>query len=102
VECALKACVAKQIKQHDFPDKKLVNEAYTHDLQKLVRISGLSPDFEQARHQNTALDINWAVVKDWSEASRYDISITDVQAKDLLSACISPKNGVIPWIKSKW
>ena len=32
VECALKACIAKQTQEHDFPDKKLVNESHTHNL----------------------------------------------------------------------
>ena len=29
VECALKACIAKQIKRFDFPDKKLVIDSHT-------------------------------------------------------------------------
>ncbi len=94
VECALKACVARQIKAHDFPDKKLVNEAYTHDLEKLVRVAGLAPDFDRARRANSNLDLNWAVVKDWSESSRYDAGITSAQAKDMLSACTSRTNGM--------
>ncbi|MCH7885923.1 MAG: HEPN domain-containing protein [Planctomycetes bacterium] len=102
IECALKACVARQIKQHDFPDKKLVNEAYTHDLEKLVRVAGLSPELDRARRANLDLDVNWAVVKDWSESSRYDVGITPAQAEDILSACTSRKNGVLTWIKSKW
>jgi HEPN domain-containing protein len=32
VECALKACIAKRTQEHDFPDKKLVNDSHTHDL----------------------------------------------------------------------
>lgn len=47
VECALKACVAKQVRRYDFPDKKLANEAFTHDLEKLVRVSGLWRLLEQ-------------------------------------------------------
>ncbi|MCH9011178.1 MAG: HEPN domain-containing protein, partial [Chloroflexi bacterium] len=41
VECALKACIAKQIRRYDFPDRKLVNDSYTHDLEKLLGVSGL-------------------------------------------------------------
>ena len=29
IECALKACVAKQFRLHEVPDKKLVNSFYT-------------------------------------------------------------------------
>jgi len=39
VECALKACVAKQVKRFDFPDKKLANAAFTHDLEQLVKVA---------------------------------------------------------------
>ena len=41
VECALKACISKQIREFDFPDKKLVNESYVHDLTKLLNICGI-------------------------------------------------------------
>ena len=32
VECALKACIAKTFQQHEFPNKKIVMDSYTHDL----------------------------------------------------------------------
>ena len=35
VECALKACIAKQTKKHDFPDKEVVKKSYVHNLVKL-------------------------------------------------------------------
>jgi hypothetical protein len=41
IECALKACLCKQFKLHDFPDRKLVQDSYTHDLDNLVRLAGL-------------------------------------------------------------
>lgn len=102
IECALKACVAKQVKRYDFPDKKLANEAFVHDLEKLVRVAGLAPAFERDRKANRALDLNWAVVKDWSETSRYELGITEAQARDLYTACTEPKNGILPWIKKRW
>lgn len=58
VECALKACVAKQVKRYDFPDKKVANEAFTHDLEKLVKVAGIGPDFENDRKTDTILDLN--------------------------------------------
>ena len=59
IECALKSCVAKQIRRFDFPDKKLAIEAYTHDLEKLVRVAGLAPEFERERAASPALELNW-------------------------------------------
>jgi HEPN domain-containing protein len=102
IECALKACVAKQIKRYDFPDKGLANNAFTHDLEKLIRLTGLGQKFEKERKANPALESNWAVVKDWSKASRYDLTITEAQARDLFSACTARRNGVLPWIKKRW
>jgi HEPN domain-containing protein len=32
VECALKACIAKQTNLHDFPDKTVVQKSHAHDL----------------------------------------------------------------------
>jgi HEPN domain-containing protein len=44
VECAFKSCIARQTRRHDFPDKNFVNDIYTHDLNKLLRLSGLEPE----------------------------------------------------------
>ena len=101
VECALKACVAKQVRQFDFPDKKLANEAFTHDLEKLVRVAGLAPEFERARKANSELELNWATVKDWSEAARYETGVSETRARDLFDAC-TQRNGVLPWVKKGW
>ena len=101
VECALKACVAKQVKQFDFPDRKLANEAFTHDLEKLIRVAGLAPEFDRDRKANPDLELNWATVKDWSEAVRYEVAITEPQARDLYAACTG-RNGVLPWVKRRW
>lgn len=101
VECAIKACVAKQVKRYDFPDKNLANQAFTHNLEKLVGIAGLATDFENDRKAKPALDLNWAVVKDWSESTRYESGITEAQARDLYSACTG-RYGILPWIKKRW
>jgi hypothetical protein len=37
VECALKACIAKQINRHEFPDKELAQKVYTHKLSELLK-----------------------------------------------------------------
>ena len=58
VECALKACVAKQVRRYDFPDRKLANEVYTHDLEKLMKLSGLAPELEKEMATNKPLELN--------------------------------------------
>jgi HEPN domain-containing protein len=40
VESALKACIAQQFQRHDIPDRKLVNDVYTHDMDKLLDLAG--------------------------------------------------------------
>jgi hypothetical protein len=102
VECALKACVAKQVRRYDFPDRKLANEVFTHDLQKLVSLAGLAPELKKEMEGNKPLELNWAVVKDWSESSRYEIGITEAQARDLYSACTARRDGVLNWIRRRW
>jgi hypothetical protein len=37
VECALKACIAKETKRYEFPDKKRVDSSYSHNLDLLVK-----------------------------------------------------------------
>jgi HEPN domain-containing protein len=101
VECALKSCVAKQVNRCDFPDRKLAEKAFTHDLGQLLKVAGLELQFEQDRHANPALDVNWAIVKDWSETSRYDLGINALQARDLYSA-VAGRNGVFPWLRKRW
>jgi HEPN domain-containing protein len=101
VECALKACVSKQVKRHDFPDRKFSNAAYTHKLEELVGLAGLSQDFTNDRQTNRELDANWLVVKDWKESFRYDLGITRQQAHDLYDACTG-QNGILPWIRKRW
>ena len=102
VECALKACVAKQVRRYDFPNKRVANEAFTHDLERLLKVAGLGPTLERDLDANPALELNWAVVKDWTAAARYDDAITAAQARDLYSACTARKNGVLAWIRQRW
>ena len=39
VECALKACIAKETQRYEFPEKKRVDASYTHNLKELVRVA---------------------------------------------------------------
>lgn len=42
VEFALKACIARQVREFDFPDRKVVNDSYVHDLKKLLTVSRMA------------------------------------------------------------
>ena len=104
VECALKACIAKRTQEHDFPDKKLVDKSYTHDVEKLLDAAGLSDSLKNDIARNKELDLNWETVRGWSEQSRYDLFEGDptggwVTARMLVHAVESETGGVLRWIR---
>jgi len=101
IECGLKACIAKNTKKYDFPDKNIVKKSYSHDLEKLVRIAGLELDLNNEIKKDQTFGINWAVVKDWSENSRYRM-YDKKSAQDIYSAIVNRNHGVLKWIKQHW
>jgi hypothetical protein len=102
VECGLKACIAKQTRRHDFPpDRNTINEIYTHDLDKLVKSAGLKTWMLDDFHQDPVLDLNWAIVKEWKEDSRYDRR-GQQEAADLYRAVSDNEHGVLQWISRYW
>ena len=102
VECALKACIARQFNRHDIPDRKLVNDVYTHDVDKLLDLAGLRPALRHDATANPALQTNWNVTKDWKETVRYNPGITAQEAQDLYSACTARRHGVLRWLRNRW
>lgn len=101
LECALKACIAKQSRRFDFPDKKIVNESWTHDLRKLAVLAKL----EEARLQRASEDDifrrNWEIVTSWSEDSRYR-TVDHASCSAFLDAIMEERHGLLPWIKQIW
>jgi hypothetical protein len=69
IECALKACIAKRTREHDFPDKKLVVDSHSHDIVKLLQLADLKLELETATQSNPALVASLDTIKDWSEAT---------------------------------
>jgi hypothetical protein len=101
IECGLKACIAKQTRQYDFPDKNTVNASYIHNLVNLIKTAGIEPNLITELKKDKIFESNWAIVKDWTEESRY--KKTDKQkAKDMYSAVTNTKHGVLRWIKHHW
>ena len=62
IECSLKACIAKQTKRHDFPDKNETIQSYTHKLEQLMGLSGLLVALEKTMESNRELQ-NDSVLK---------------------------------------
>ncbi len=102
IECALKACIARQVRRHDFPDRRVVTESYTHDLEKLVRVAGLNLHLQTESAASPQLAVYWAIVKDWSEEARYSVGVLQVQAENMVQAVSARQYGVLPWLKKFW
>jgi hypothetical protein len=88
VECALKACIAKRTREHDFPEKKLVNESHTHDLKILLRLAGLSDRLKIDIDCKVISESSWETIERWSEQSRYELIEGDDTFRFLESARI--------------
>jgi 4'-phosphopantetheinyl transferase EntD len=82
LECTFKACIAKQVKEFDFPNKQLVIDSYTHNLSKLLTTAGLKQELTEQERLDKEFKLNWAVVSKWSEESRYEYSIEKQKAHD--------------------
>jgi HEPN domain-containing protein len=100
IECALKACIAKQTRKFDFPDKKTVFDSYTHDLEKLVKVAKLDSELKTLLKDRSFAN-RWALLKDWSEESRYE-KHDKQKALDIYSAITDPNHGVLQWVQQHW
>jgi hypothetical protein len=101
VECALKACIAKLTAQHDFPDKNFAAKCFTHKAKELVLLAGLESVRAAAMASDAVLAMNWLIVKDWKEESRYE-RWTVAEATVLIDAIREPNHGVLQWVKGYW
>ncbi len=102
IECALKACIAKQTQQHDFPDRQRAIDAWKHDLKELLRATGLAPGFDEAAKEDRALQANWVIVKDWNVDSRYEKAMTQAKAQALIQAVTNAHKGILVWLQDHW
>jgi HEPN domain-containing protein len=101
VECALKACIAKRTREHDFPDKELANKSHTHDLGKLIQLAELKDELDHVAQTNSPLEANRTIVQSWSETSRYQRK-TAQEATELILAVEDREGGLLPWIMQRW
>jgi len=102
IECGLKACATKQFREHTVPDKTIVNDFYTHRLDRLLNISGVKEALEKRAAADPQFRNNWNAVRDWNEASRYEHTTTEADARDMLIVVTDPVSGVLPWLKTQW
>ena len=101
IECGLKACIAKQTRKHEFPDRERVRNSYTHELATLVRTAGRQSDLQAELERDPGFEVNWGVVKDWSEAARYR-TFSELEARNMYDAVTDRNHGVLRWIRHYW
>jgi len=100
VECALKACIARQTNQDDFPPKN-AREYYVHDIEDLLGHANLETEHKAQSASDPAFEASWTVVKDWNEEARYQPA-TQQAAEGIISAISDPQHGVLPWLRRYW
>ena len=101
VECALKACVTRDFSKHQLPDWQLVRDTYTHSLERLVDLAKLRSQLKIQMGADSSFALNWTIVKDWKETSRY-MTWTQNEAEDLYKAITQRNHGVLRWTKQYW
>jgi HEPN domain-containing protein len=100
VECALKACIAKKTRRHDFPaDKDYAGKVYTHNLDQLLKLAHLEAQLYGDIETRPQLGANWNIVRDWRVDSRYET--TRLGGKEMTLA-VNSADGVLQWIKLHW
>ena len=100
IECALKACIAKQTRKFDFPEKKKVQDSYTHELEKLVKVANLDSELKSLKADPDFSPL-WECLKEWSEESRYKKHNRN-EAIDIYLAITDPNHGVLQWLQQHW
>jgi HEPN domain-containing protein len=102
LECALKACIAKQTRADEFPPTpEIVKDFYSHSLDKLLNGAQLRREFEERAAADKRFAQSWNLVKDWSEKSRYEPH-TQKDARDLIDAIEDSEYGVLAWLQGFW
>ena len=103
IECALKACIAAQFRENEIPDRKFVNDIYTHDLEELLALAGLQKPLEMEWRSNPDFKIQWLVIIKWSGEARYTVWTED-QAKGIIDAIDGDGRigGLFQWLSARW
>ncbi len=100
VECALKACIAKKTRRHDFPaDKDYAGKVYTHNLDQLLKLAHLEAQLYEDIETRPQLGANWNIVRDWRIDCRYET--IRLGGKEMTLA-VNSADGVLQWIKLHW
>ena len=67
-----------------------------------LKIANLHQTLQNDLRSDSSLEINWTVVKDWSEQFRYENNISQAMAEQLRDAVGDKNSGVLKWVKAHW
>jgi hypothetical protein len=101
IEFALKACISRQFRSDEIPEKSFVHAIHTHNPNDLMKVSGLAAEFKDACNTDSRLAASWGIVCNWSESSRY-ANWDHMAAASLLQSITDEKSGVLQWLKKHW
>jgi hypothetical protein len=103
VECGLKASAANQlIRSERIPDRKWLDNFYTHQLVKLVNAAELSVSLQVRKAESDAFRRNWEeVVIKWTSEARY-AGASRAMAEEMVRAVNDKTDGVLAWLRSLW
>ena len=101
IECALKAKIAAEFRAETIPSLSLVRDIYTHDLNKLLNLSGLRDALEADMEENANLKECWTTITGWSEQARYETWTVEI-AEAMVEAVEADGEGLLPWLRTRW
>jgi hypothetical protein len=101
LECGLKAIIARRFEAGVIPDKRYIQQIYTHRLADLLKMAEVEGERVELAERYPKFKANWLIALDWSEESRYEIR-DGAGAGALVSAILEAESGVFEWVRSKW
>ncbi|MFW6076798.1 MAG: hypothetical protein ACOC71_03525 [Hyphomicrobiales bacterium] len=101
LECGLKALIARRFEAGVIPDKRYVQQIYTHRLTDLLKLAEVEDERVELAESDPEFKAKWLIALDWSEESRYEIRDA-AGAGALTRAILQAEDGVFQWIRSKW
>ncbi|SEJ54957.1 hypothetical protein SAMN05216327_112185 [Dyadobacter sp. SG02] len=102
IELALKAVVCRKLDiemfEKDAVPRHISKSFMIHDLSDLITLAGLSRELETHCRSDSAFQISWSLVSDWSEQRRYDLACQPEKAKIFVFSL----KIVMLWLQKSW
>src|SRR3954465_8548388 len=71
VELMLKAILSGRFRENTLPDRALINQLYSHDLDRRLRLALLDVALQQHEKSDAEPRLRWDIVLEWTGESRY-------------------------------